>query len=97
MRVTTVQSTTLATVIYDEAHEVLQLEFLSRALYQYSGVPREVHEALLSAPSKGRYFNQAIRGRFSFARISPSPSPRGPKPQPRTEPRRKPGTTPSPD
>ena len=66
MRVTTVQSTTLATVIYDEAREVLQLEFLSRALYQYSGVPREVHEALLSAPSKGRYFNQAIRGRFPY-------------------------------
>ena len=75
MRVTTVQSTTLATVIYDEAREVLQLEFLSRALYQYSGVPRPVHEALLSAPSKGRYFNQAIRGRFPFVRITPSPAP----------------------
>ena len=82
MRVTTVQSTTLATVIYDEAREVLQLEFLSRALYQYSGVPREVHEALLSAPSKGRYFNQAIRGRFPFARISPSPSPEPEVPAP---------------
>src|SRR5262249_61856297 len=75
MRVTTLQSTTLATVIYDEAREVLQLEFLSRALYQYLGVPREVHEALLSAPSKGRYFNKPIRGRFPFARISPAPSP----------------------
>jgi type VI protein secretion system component VasK len=96
MRVTTVQSTTLATVIYDEVRAVLQLDFLSRALYQYSDVPQEVHEALLSAPSKGRYFNQAIRGRFPFARISPSPAP-GPNSRPPTEPRRKPGTTPSPD
>jgi hypothetical protein len=72
MRVTAVQSTTLATVVYDEAREVLQLEFLSGAIYQYFGVPRVVHEALLSAPSKGRYFNQAIRGGFPFCRVLPS-------------------------
>jgi len=46
MRVTTVQSTTLATVIYDEAREVLQLDFPSRASYNIPGVPREVTEAL---------------------------------------------------
>ena len=75
MRVTTVSSTTLATVVYDEARQVLQLEFRSRALYQYEGVPQAVHEALLGAPSKGRFFNQAIRGRFPFGRISPSQAP----------------------
>ena len=75
MRITTVPSTTLATVVYDEAREVLQLEFRSRALYQYWGVPRAVHEALLDAPSKGRFFNQAIRGRFPFCRLSPSQAP----------------------
>ena len=75
MRVIVVASTTLATVVYDEAREVLQLEFRSRALYQYRGVPRAVHEALLAAPSKGRYFNRAIRGRFPFRRISPSSTP----------------------
>lgn len=75
MRMTDVLSTTLATVGYDEARQVWQLEFCSRALYQYRGVPRAVHEALLAAPSKGRYFNRAIRGRFPFCRISPSPTP----------------------
>jgi KTSC domain len=72
MRVTAVTSTTLATVVYDEARKLLQLEFRSRAIYRYRGVPRAVHEALLGAPSKGRFFNQAIRGRFPFCRISPS-------------------------
>jgi hypothetical protein len=72
MRVTAIQSTTLATVVYDEAREVLQLEFVSGAIYQYFGVPGAVHEALLSAPSKGRYFNQAIRGGFPFCRVFPS-------------------------
>ena len=70
MQVTVVQSTTLATVVYDEAQELLQLQFLNRAIYQYFGVPRAVHEALLGAPSKGRYFNQAIRGWFPFCRVS---------------------------
>ncbi len=67
MNSTVVESTTLARVAYDEVREVLRLEFRSRAIYQYSGVPAAVHQALLQAPSKGSYFNRAIRGRFSYA------------------------------
>lgn len=66
MRITTVDSTTLATVAYDEARELLQLEFRSRAVYLYSSVPAEVHEALLGAPSQGKFFNRVIRGRFPY-------------------------------
>ena len=69
MRVATVDSSTLATVAYDEARELLQLGFCSRAVYQYFDVPAAVHQALLGAPSKGRYFNQSIRGRFPFRRM----------------------------
>lgn len=69
MRITTVESSTLATVAYDEAGKLLQLEFCSRAVYLYSGVPPAVHQALLDAPSRGQYFNRAIRGRFPFRRI----------------------------
>jgi hypothetical protein len=67
MRFATVESTTLSTVAYDEARELLQLEFCSRAVYLYFGVPPTVHQGLLDAPSKGRYFNQTIRGRFLYA------------------------------
>ena len=66
MRLVSVESTTLATVAYDEARELLQLEFCSRAVYLYFGVPPAVHRALLDAPSKGRYFNRAIRGRYTY-------------------------------
>ena len=69
MRVTAVESTTLATVGYDEARELLQLEFRNRTIYQYFGVPALVHEALLCAPSKGCYFNQTIRGWFPYCRV----------------------------
>jgi len=69
MRVTSVESTTLVTVSYDDTRELLQLEFGSRAVYEYFSVPAAVHQSLLDASSKGRYFNQAIRGRFPYRLI----------------------------
>ena len=74
MNVTAVESSTLATIAYDRNRELLLLEFSSRALYQYFGVPAAVHEALLCAPSKGSYFNHAIRGKFPYQRISRAPA-----------------------
>jgi len=70
MRDAAVESTTLLKVSYDDARELLQLEFCSRAVYQYFSVPAAVHQALLDASSKGRYFNQFIRNRFPCRRIS---------------------------
>jgi hypothetical protein len=64
MNETRVESTTLRAFAYDDSREVLQLEFLSGAIYHYYGVPAAVHEALLGAPSKGSCFNRVIRGRF---------------------------------
>ena len=69
MRLATVESTALLTVSYDEARALLQLEFCSRSVYQYFSVPAAVYQSLLAAPSMGRYFNQAIRGRFSYRLI----------------------------
>ena len=69
MHVAIVESTTLARVGYDEAEGLLQLEFCSGAVYHYFGVPPAVHRALLGAPSKGRYFHHAIRGRFPYRLI----------------------------
>src|ERR1022692_4223115 len=69
MNVTIVESTSLATVAYDDARKLLQLEFCSRAIYPYFGVPAAVHAALLRAPSKGIYFNRVIRGRFPYALV----------------------------
>lgn len=70
MNVTAVESTTLATVAYDDAQEMLPLEFRSRALCQYFSVPPAVRQALLQAPSKGACFNRVIRGRFPYSVVS---------------------------
>jgi hypothetical protein len=74
MNVIAVESSTLATIAYDGNRELLQLEFNSRAVYQYLGVPAVVYEELLHAPSKGSYFNQAIRGKFPYRQIPSGPT-----------------------
>jgi hypothetical protein len=70
MNIMTVESTTLAAVGYDDAHEILQLEFRSGAIYRYQGVPAPLYEALLVTPSKGKYFNRAIRGNYPYSRAA---------------------------
>ena len=73
MLVNAVQSSTLTSIAYDPIQQRLWLVFRSRAVYCYFGVPRDVHQGLLTAASKGRYFNRCIRGRFPFQKQLPSP------------------------
>ena len=70
MIVTAVESTTLRAIAYDESAAVLRLEFRSRAVYEYFGVPATVHEALLLAPSMGACFNEIVRGCYAYCRVT---------------------------
>jgi hypothetical protein len=69
MNTTAVQSATVAAIGYDSSRGILQLEFRGRAVYRYFGVPGPVYDALWAAPSKGKYFNLAIRGRFPHSLV----------------------------
>jgi len=62
-----VNSTLLARMSYQAGAALLHLEFRDGALYCYWGVPREIYEGLLTANSKGAYFNRQIRGCFQYA------------------------------
>jgi hypothetical protein len=77
MLATAVESSTLTTVAYDCDDQVLRLEFRSRAVYCYFGVPPSVHRALMAADSKGSYFNRYIRGRFPYHRLAHPPQTQG--------------------
>ena len=68
-----VQSSSLAAVGYDEQRQILEIEFHGGAVYGYRKVPPEVHAALLRAPSKGNYFSEHIRGKYSFERVGREP------------------------
>jgi len=61
-----VDSTLLASVSYDGAGAILQLEFRDGAIYRYLAVPVAIHNDLLAADSKGTYFNRKIRNCFPY-------------------------------
>jgi hypothetical protein len=64
-----VESSSLRSVEYDPACEALEIEFRSGRVYRYFQVPRSLHEALMAAPSKGRFFVAQIRNRFSYLQL----------------------------
>lgn len=65
-----VESTTIRSVGYNRANQVLELEFQSGAVYHYFDVPPSIHERLLKASSKGRYFNDEIRDDYDCIRVN---------------------------
>src|SRR5436190_19449756 len=54
---------------YDDADNLLEVEFRTGGVYQYFGVPRESYDALMAAESKGRFFNSVIKPRYPYARV----------------------------
>jgi lysyl-tRNA synthetase class 2 len=54
---------------YDETTKEMRVTFVSGRVYVYDGVPRVIYNAFCNAPSKGAFFNVAIRGRYQFHEI----------------------------
>lgn len=70
MQRTTVKSSNLASVGYDAAEHILEVEFISGVVYQYDDVPSDVHTALMAAASHGSYFMGEIWGVFPTRRMN---------------------------
>lgn len=64
-----VESSNLSSVGYDPKTRVLEIEFHSGGVYQYSGVPQSEYEALMNAPSKGSYFAHNIKNSYGASRV----------------------------
>ncbi len=65
-----VQSSNLSSVGYDPDTQILEIEFNSGSIYQYNRVPEYVYQGLLSAPSKGQYFDQYIKkGPYQYLKM----------------------------
>ncbi|MBD0327813.1 MAG: KTSC domain-containing protein, partial [Pyrinomonadaceae bacterium] len=63
-------SSVLVGLRYDLDHKQLWLRFRAGDLYVYDTVPPGIVQGLLEAPSRGHYFNSAIRGCFQCRRLS---------------------------
>ena len=57
-----VESSAVRSVGYCPAKRTLEVELVRGAVYRYWGVSQGTYNAFLAAPSKGQFFNVAIRG-----------------------------------
>jgi KTSC domain len=64
-----VASTTLVSVSYFPDRHLLELEFRNGAVYQYFDVSLHDYRQLLTADSKGTYFNGHIRNCFPYRQV----------------------------
>ena len=67
-----VASTMASAIGYDSDNEVLQIEFNSGEVYQYSDIDEDTWEDLYSSNAVGKYYNQYIKGRYQSQRIDNS-------------------------
>jgi hypothetical protein len=65
-----VESSSIAGVGYDADTVMLEVEFVTGRVYRYVGVPAYIHDAFLTAPSKGQFFNALIRDRYIYEEIT---------------------------
>jgi hypothetical protein len=68
-----VESKALATVGYSKRLRALEIEFRNGAIYRYLEVAPLVYEALMNAPSKARFYDQNIRGKYRSLHVRPRP------------------------
>ena len=59
-------SDALASLGYDPAHRVLEVEFTNGRVYRYFGVPAREVQRLVDAPSRGAYFSRRVRDRYPY-------------------------------
>lgn len=64
-----VDSSNIEAIGHDDDAQELHVQFLSGGSYIYHGVPREVFEEMMNAPSKGSYLNREVKGRFDYSKV----------------------------
>ncbi|WP_160711632.1 KTSC domain-containing protein [Chitinophaga solisilvae] len=54
---------------YDPENAVLRILFVSGAIYDYLDVPESVYKSMKQTISKGVFFNQEIKDKYTFRKI----------------------------
>ena len=64
-----VNASTLRSVGYDAATQVLEIEFSGGSIVQYTGVSPEVHRRFMSSPSPGSFYQDQIDEHFPSRKV----------------------------
>jgi hypothetical protein len=63
-----VNASNIRSVGYDPGKQLLEIEFTSGSIVQYTGVSPEVHRRFMSSPSPGSFFQDQIDENFPSKR-----------------------------
>ena len=63
-----VDSSNIESIGYEDDTQELHVQFLSGGYYIYHGVPRQIFDGLMSAPSKGSFLNREIKRVYQFTK-----------------------------
>ena len=63
-----VSSSDLKSIGYDPNTSILEIEFKTGAVYQYSSVPYSIYQNLMNSSSKGKYFHSFVK-RYPCRRV----------------------------
>lgn len=66
-----VESSNVNKVGYDETAQILQVEFKNGGVYRYKAVPKDMYDAMLTAPSIGSFIAKCIKGYFESEKAQP--------------------------
>jgi hypothetical protein len=64
-----VKSRILRSVGYDESTKILEIEFQTGLVYQYSGVPPKVYKDLMHSGEIVKYFYEKVRPKFQTKQV----------------------------
>lgn len=64
-----VKSAILRSVGYSPEAKILEIEFHTGLVYQYSAVPPRIYEDLIRSGEPGKYFSEKVRPRFRTKQV----------------------------
>lgn len=79
MQMVPVVSSNLKAVGYDPLSHELRIQFDS-GTWIYPNVPQQIFDALMQAPSKGKFLHSAIKPRYPGTKVPPSAAAPAPAP-----------------
>lgn len=69
MKRQSVESSNLASIGYDAAEQIHEIEFNHGGIYQYYDIPQEEYDELMNEDSHGKYFVNNIKNDYNYKRI----------------------------
>ncbi|MBX9851434.1 MAG: KTSC domain-containing protein [Cytophagaceae bacterium] len=70
MRLRKINSRIVHAVGYDPAYLLLEVRFrISKKIYGFLNVPKQVYDDFMKARSKGQFFNYYIKNNYTFIEI----------------------------